>query len=524
MNTKNLIKQFFSKLPFSAEVYRLFARGRRRDRYSLEQLSRNIENANTVAKYFRADAPRGKKVLMFATMHYWIEQAAMLGLALAGQGHDVTLLTLPYSDWRKSVDEFDLKQRKLYTREVLANAPLIHHASLLDVHPAQMSTPLALENIIQQISLYDAQYTLQAEDVDADDETYRLRLERNRFAAQTLLHWMQINRPEVVVIPNGLILELAIAYQIARMLDIPAMTYEFNDQKEQIWLAQNDEIMRQNTDVLWRARGTTPLNAEQLDRMEQFESARRGARLEGKSARLWQGAASQGGEQVRAELGLDQRPIVLLATNVLGDSLTLGRQKFSRNMAEWIEKTVQFFAQRNDVQLVIRVHPGEALTHGPSMVGVVENAVKPLPGHIHLIPAAQKLNTYDLIDIASLGLVYTTTTGLEMSLAGVPVIVSGQTHYAQRGFTLDPNTWDEYYSTLKTALADLEGRRLNKAQTELAWRYAYNFFFEFARPFPWRLMNMWDDLRTWPLERVLGNEGREFGATLRALVGEPIVW
>ena len=36
-------------------------------------------------------APKGKKLLLFATLHYWVEQAAMIGLALRGMGHDVTI-------------------------------------------------------------------------------------------------------------------------------------------------------------------------------------------------------------------------------------------------------------------------------------------------------------------------------------------------------------------------------------------------------------------------------------------------
>jgi hypothetical protein len=54
------------------------------------------------------------------------------------------------------------------------------------------------------------------------------------------------------------------------------------------------------------------------------------------------------------KLNLDDRPVILLATNVLGDSLTLGRQVFSKSMAEWVEETVRYFADRQDVQLVIR--------------------------------------------------------------------------------------------------------------------------------------------------------------------------
>ena len=60
---------------------------------------------------------------------------------------------------------------------------------------------------------------------------------------------------------------------------------------------------------------------------------------------------------------------------------------------------------------------------------------------------------------------------------------------------------------------------------EAAWNYAYRFFFEYPRPFPWRLMNFWDDLAVWPLAKVLGAEGQsEFGETFKFLVGEPFTW
>jgi hypothetical protein len=60
-------------------------------------------------------------LLLFATLHYWVEQAAMVGLALRGMGHDVTIAYLPYSDWRKELNPFDLRRQDLYTKRVLAS-------------------------------------------------------------------------------------------------------------------------------------------------------------------------------------------------------------------------------------------------------------------------------------------------------------------------------------------------------------------------------------------------------------------
>jgi hypothetical protein len=159
------------------------------------------------------------------------------------------------------------------------------------------------------------------------------------------------------------------------------------------------------------------------------------------------------------------------------------------------------------------------------MQTVVREALPHLPPHIHLIGALDPINTYDLIEIASLGLAYTTTVGVETAMNGIPVIVCGKTHYRGRGFTIDPNTWDEYFSALEQILSDLPAYRLTEEQTAKAWNYAYRFFFEYPRPFPWRLMNFWDDLDAWPVAQVLSDKGMEqFGDTFRFLVGEPFTW
>jgi hypothetical protein len=526
------LRNFLGELPLAAELdysLRHALRGRaRKDHYNLHRLEKSLPALAAQVASIAATSPRGKKILFFATLHYWIEQSAVISLALAGQGHKVTLLTLPYSEWHKKMDKLTQRQRALHTRDALsALNPLVEHASFLDLRPAA-TLPDVLQRDVEEISLWDAQYTLMREEVDmnnpSDRALYDLRLERNGFAARAALAYMQANQPDVVLIPNGLILEMGIVFRVARHLGIPAVTYEFNDQREQIWLAQNSSIMQQDTDYLVEARCKLPMTDALYERVADLENARRGARVWGKSKRLWQYVSSQGAQETRKMLGLDSRPVVMLAANVLGDSLTLGRDIFAASMTEWITKTVQYFAKRTDVQLVIRVHPGEKLVpQAKSMGQVVREALPQIPSHIHIIGALDKVNTYDLIEIADLGLAYTTTVGLETAMNGTPVISCGQTHYRGRGFTIDPNSWDEYFSTLENVLADLPAHRLSESQTALAWNYAYRFFFEYPRP--WRLMNFWDDLQVWPLEKVLSDEGRQqFEGTFKFLVGEPFTW
>jgi Capsule polysaccharide biosynthesis protein len=545
MANKNPLRELLGDLPFTAEIdWILRSKNRpRKDHYNLTRLLTSLPNAVKVVKPYAENAPKGKKVLFFATLHYWIEQSAYLGLALAGIGHDVTLMTLPYSEWHKEKDKFMQRQRILHTHDALKIlAPLVKHVSMLDIQSSsrvshgtlravkQADLPEKIQQDIQEVSLWDAQYTLMREEVDMNDAgdraLYDLRIERNTFAAKAALDWMQTNKPDVVLIPNGLILEMGIVFRVARYLGIDAVTYEFNDQREQIWLAQNSSIMRQETDYLVDARCSQPMTDEMFERVADLENARRGARVWGKSKRLWQYVSSQGADATRKQVGLDDRPVVMLAANVLGDSLTLGRDIFAASMTEWITKTVQYFAKRTDVQLVIRVHPGERLVpQAKSMGTVVKEALPEIPSHIHVIGAMDNVNTYDLIEIANVGLAYTTTVGLETAMNGRPVISCGQTHYRGRGITLDPGTWDEYYATLEKVLSDIPAHQMNEKQIEFAWNYAYRFFFEYPRPFPWRLMNFWDDLAVWSLEKVLSEEGMaQFKDTFGFLVGEPFTW
>jgi len=525
MANTSSIKQLLGQMPFTADLYDALRKGRPRTRYNLEQLAAHLPTAVEQVRAYAEKAPAGKKLLLFATLHYWVEQAAMIGLALRGMGCDVTVAYLSYSDWRKETNPFDLRRQDLYTKRVLSSMDgLVKSVSLLEARKI-VSLPAEMENAVETASAFDTMYTLQVEDFDRDSELYRLRLRMNRSAALTALALLQDERPDAVLVPNGLVTELGVFYQVARYLDLQTVTYEFNDQREQIWLSQNNIVMHQNTDALWAARGETPLTDAEREEIAALEDARTSAKKYGKGTRFWQDVASMGGEQLRETLGLDERPVALLATNVLGDSLTLGRNAFAESMAEWIEKTVQYFAKRDDVQLVVRVHPGERLMKGPSILGVIERALPEHPAHIQVIGPDEKVNTYDCMEIAGLGLAYTTTVGMEMSMRGVPVILAGNTHYRGRGFTFDPSSWDEYYAMLDCLLSDLPAYRLSQEQVETAWNYAYRFFFDFPMPFPWRLMHFWKDVDIWPLERVLSEEGQvEYKKTFDYLAGEPIKW
>ena len=243
------------------------------------------------------------------------------------------------------INKFDLKRQNYYAKKILEQASdVMENVPLLNIKPSYKPLPTEIMNAVKQVTKYDTQYTLQVEEIDENSSIYKLRYERNLEAARAAYTWLQNGNPDVLIVPNGTIQELGVVYRVARYLNIKTVTYEFGDQRQRIWFAQNSEVMRQETDDLWEARRENPLHESQLDRVKALFAARQKATTWENFARRWQGSPAQGGAQAREALGLDERPVVLLATNVLGDSLTLGRQVFSHSMSEWISRTVQYFA------------------------------------------------------------------------------------------------------------------------------------------------------------------------------------
>jgi hypothetical protein len=540
--SKSFVKQFAGKLPLAPEVYwMLRQQGKAPYKFfSLQPLEKRLPvlRAQAISAAHNGGGQAeltGRRVLLFSMLRKWVEHAALFGMALGGLGNEATLLYLPYAQWEHQLNEFDQRRQNAYTRKVLSKtAPVLTSVSMLDIPDSQVrkahqSLPASLVTALQEVALRDAQYTLQIEEFDIEGESasarlYRNRLARNLYAASALLAWISAlppkRRPEVILTPNGSILEMGAVYQVARFLEIPVVTYEFGEQGERIWLARNAEVMHQDTDELWQAVQDLPLNENQWEQIRSLYAARQNARLWENFTRLWQGTPSQGGEQVRQALQLDDRPVVLLAANVICDSLTLGRQIFTQTMTEWLQHTAQGFVTRNDVQLVIRIHPGERYAKGPSVAEVVKAALPEIPPHIHLVQALDPINTYDIIQIADVGLAYTTTVGMEMAMSGVPVILGGYTHYRAKGFTFDPDSWESFNSILDQVLADPAQQRLSRVQVERAWQYAYRFFFDYPCPFPWHYQRVWKTLETWPMERVLSLEGlAAFGDTFSYLLG-----
>jgi hypothetical protein len=79
---KEVVKQLLGEVPFTAELYWLLRqRGKPlQSRFSLRHLQAEFPEWSSRPSELRKKVPPvGRKVFIFATLHYWIEHAALLG-------------------------------------------------------------------------------------------------------------------------------------------------------------------------------------------------------------------------------------------------------------------------------------------------------------------------------------------------------------------------------------------------------------------------------------------------------------
>jgi hypothetical protein len=288
-------------------------------------------------------------------------------------------------------------------------------------------------------------------------------------------------RPDRFVASDGVYVTSAPLCALARKLGVHVIVHGKPYRKRTIWLSHHESYHR----ALINARN---------DRWERFEMSPERARvaddyLSSKhfNARDYTSfhvnATTEHG-QIRAELGLDERPIVSLYTNILWDAQLYYRLNVYANMLEWLFETVRFFEGRPDLQLVIRLHPGEAPGAWPTnqpILPELERRFPRLPDNVKVVRPESKVSSYALGTMSRAALVYGARVGVELVVLGTPVIVAGEAFMRGKGFTYDPASAEEYVALLGR-VAELE--RPSEAERERARRWYYYYFFRLMMPFP----------------------------------------
>ena len=282
-------------------------------------------------------------------------------------------------------------------------------------------------------------------------------------------------QPDVVFLVNGLFAAERVFRQVASERGIRAPTYEMAPRGGALVFSQGVPAPLYDTDAAWSAARDEPLTPEQRREIDRLLADR--AQGLGAHERYFEETVDEAAA-VRAQLSIpDVSRVVTLFTNLSWDSAVLHRDVGYRSMLDWIKAVVESVRSRFELTLVIRVHPAEQ-TWGTRQPVWDELRRMELPSNVRVVGAADPISSYALLDASDLVLAYASTIGLEAAVHGLPVVVAALTHYRERGFTIDVSSHEELERALDTA------GPATPEQVELAWRYAFTFFFRCMIPFP----------------------------------------
>lgn len=150
----------------------------------------------------------------------------------------------------------------------------------------------------------------------------------------------------------------------------------------------------------------------------------------------------------------------------------------------WVQDVVDWVKDRNDVELVIRVHPHLAGKSGLARANdefQFYAAMKAAaPPNTRVVMPDEPLNSYALMDEADTGLTFGSSTGIEMAMLGKPVVLASRNFYEMGSQIIKVRSRESLRDDLEKSLGTFSPRELRRE----AYRLAYYYVFEFELPFP----------------------------------------
>jgi hypothetical protein len=477
----------------------------------------------------RNDRPR-QRILIYSVLPPIVDYSLALSIVLMARG---AVIDFAWSSYPTNYFETPPTIGYPYwLRSMRRIVPRISHPYLKLIDLDTVEPCLATDAMCEIAALQarkDARYVLLRErthiDTDpADRRAYEFRVARNLEAVTKVARLLDTNRYDRVFVLNGAILEFGAVFGYVARQGLPTVTLEIGPGN--VMVASGPTVMNMDTSDMWKRDEPHILSDERRMRVHSLIERRRRPATRNVTLNEYQLVGVTPAEQTRTQLGLrSDLPVVLICPNVPFDAAYFveGKRCFL-SLWEWLTKTVRYLAGRNDCQVVVRSHPAEPYYRtSETTASLIREFLPDLPAHVQIIPPEAPVSTYAIMEIADLGVVHYSTTGLEMAMLGLPVVCGvPAVYYNNKGFTLDPATPEEYFAYIDRVVRNPHAHRLTPRQVELAWCYADVFFHQWWRPFPWRAgAELWRDLKAWPMARMWSPEGEEkYGGVFRALLGE----
>lgn len=287
------------------------------------------------------------------------------------------------------------------------------------------------------------------------------------FAGKKLL---EQQRPDFVFFySSSYSINLVVRLQAER-LGIPCFSIyagsNWANRLKKIHISSKDSFDAVNTRLaLWQLRyQALPATAESLQSVLRFQEAL----LAGTNTMVYGGGNKRiFAEAVRQKWGIpSSKKLLLMATSSNDELLAAqiirampsGQKMAFPNQAEWIAETIKFVSQRDDLFLMIRIHPRE-FPNKREPIGSehslrVQQLLSNLPRNVRVNWPDDGMSLYDWLDAVDLGLTSWSSSGKEFALWGIPNLsyTNDISFYPKQELGFVGETREEYFGLIDAAL------------------------------------------------------------------------
>lgn len=292
---------------------------------------------------------------------------------------------------------------------------------------------------------------------------------------------LDIYNPDFVITVNGRFFWHKLAYEISKSRGLKVITIDdfgsFGGTGNRWMFSHDVPIAELNLNSYWKNWEHVPLSKNEDEYLE------KNFILGSMTNKVYHKNPLNDWDAILKIIGFENASnFDVMFTNLTWDSTAIEKDLFFANMFDWIFSTIDAYIQ-NKKNLLIRIHPAEEGIFGyPSLQKVKDsilNKYGTLPENIRIVASNNNVSSYQLLEKANLRIVYSSTIGLEGAVRGIPVVVAGDVHYGNKGFTIDPNSKSEYFDIINDS-GDIKD--LDSGQIQLAKQYAFFYLYRTKIP------------------------------------------
>ncbi len=441
--------------------------------------------------------PRAKRIFLFCA--YRIEFTLNLNLAvlLAWRGHHVTIGYLPKLQSPIKEPRRDHPSARPYLAAALKDVVRLSAGRVrcVDMSEVPMTEARLDEAFIARRVKSDVIMATRRELLDANDPEVGANLAYYEGVARLgqRVAWSYLSAHardfDLCLIPNGTTFEAAQFCHVAQLLGMLLNTFEKFSFRSVRMINHGDHCMGfDDLDFYWGRRQaagyeTEPFYSRACERAMQLLNEHRMGSTANWTMKL-QTAPTLSAEEVQKALGI--RGCVLVCTNVPFDAGYMELTTVFQSMRSWLIETVRFLLRQTNLQVVVRAHPAETLHWGSKeRTEDILQAAGLVSDRLVVFPGSAKVNTYDLVEACRLGIVFSSTVGLEMAMLGKPALVGSHVYYTRRGFTLDAKDRTDYFEQLGQLTCGGASVALEREQVRQARLFYYILHCVWQWPYPY---------------------------------------